>query len=75
MVGAVLVQDNVQGKFQCPGHILDIVPDNARDMKHLSLDSAHKIELLDVRISDISRQEFLQPAKLNKKLGSRGLAG
>ena len=27
---AVLVRDNVQGKFQCPGHVLDIVPDMSR---------------------------------------------
>ena len=26
-VESVLVRDNVQGKFQCPGHVLDIVPD------------------------------------------------
>ena len=26
----VLVRDNIQGKFQCPGHVLDIVPDMSR---------------------------------------------
>ena len=30
VVEAVLVWDNVQGKFQCPGHVLDIVPDMSR---------------------------------------------
>jgi len=29
-VYTVLVRDNVQGKFQCPGHVLDIVPDMSR---------------------------------------------
>src|SRR5947207_11150629 len=29
-VRAVLVRDNVQGKFQCPGHVLDIVPSMSR---------------------------------------------
>ena len=27
---AVLVRDNVQEKFQCPGHVLNIVPDMSR---------------------------------------------
>ena len=30
MVRTVLVWDNVQGKFQCPGHVLDIVPNMSR---------------------------------------------
>ena len=40
--------------------------------------ASDRVDLRRMKIndaSDISRQEFLQPAKPNKKLGSRGLAG